>query len=174
MEIIVCPLSQITRQVRVHRPSRVVSLLDPDTPWPNILGEGVTNHLKIGVHDISEPQRGCIDPQAHHIRDILEFLHPWDRAAPLVIHCYAGISRSTATAFVAACLHNPSADEHALALALREASPTATPNRRLVALADAELDRGGRMSRAIEAIGRGASWEEIGEAQPFAISAHHG
>jgi predicted protein tyrosine phosphatase len=174
MTILVCPLSQVTKQVRAHRPNRVVSLLDPDTPWPDVLQQGVANHLKVGVHDISEAQTGCTDPQAHHMRDILAFLGAWDRTAPLLIHCYAGISRSTATAFIAACLHNPDADEALLAQKLRSASPTATPNRRLVALADGAMGREGRMSRAIAAIGRGAHWNEIGEATPFAISAHHG
>ena len=55
-----------------------------------------------------------------------------------------------------------------IALALRAASPTASPNRRFVALADAELGRGGRMTRAIEKrSGAAPDWFEIGEAQPF-------
>jgi predicted protein tyrosine phosphatase len=88
----------------------------------------------------------------------------------MLIHCYAGISRSTATAYIAACVHNPEADEHGIARALRTASPTATPNRRFIALADAALARNGRMNRAIEAIGRGfPRWPEIPEAQPFAL-----
>lgn len=47
-------------------------------------------------------------------------------------------------------------EEVALADALRSAAPFATPNRRLVALADAALDRQGRMVEAVAAIGRGA------------------
>ena len=61
-------------------------------------------------------------------------------------------------------------DEEEIALALRAASPTASPNRRFIALADAELARGGRMSRAIESIGRGGTWLEIGEAKPFTLA----
>ncbi len=76
---------------------------------------------------------------------------------------------STATAYITACAQNPGADETEIALALRESSPTASPNRRFVALADAVLARNGRMSRAIESIGRGGTWETIGEAQPFAL-----
>jgi predicted protein tyrosine phosphatase len=38
---------------------------------------------------------------------------------------------------------------------LRAASPSATPNRLIVSYADALLGRNGRMSRAIEKIGRG-------------------
>jgi predicted protein tyrosine phosphatase len=72
------------------------------------------------------------------------------------MHCYAGISRSTAGAYVAACALNPRRDELAIARALRLASPTATPNYRIVALADQALGRAGRMTTAIEHIGRGA------------------
>ena len=75
----------------------------------------------------------------------------------------------TATAYITACLHNPAVDEGEIAWALREASPNAFPNRRFVALADAELGRSGRMSKAIVDIGDGASWLDIGENIPFSI-----
>src|SRR5262249_38174958 len=76
-------------------------------------------------------------------------------AKPLVVHCYAGISRSTAGAYVAACALNPRRDELAIARQLRRASATATPNSRFVALADRMLCREGRMVAAIDAIGPG-------------------
>jgi predicted protein tyrosine phosphatase len=101
--------------------------------------------------------------------EILEFIETWDRAAPILIHCYAGISRSTATAFITACVHNPAIEEEEIAHALRAASHVAWPNRRLVALADAELGRNGRMVAAIDAIGPGRSWEEFGENTPFEL-----
>ena len=74
---------------------------------------------------------------------------------PLDFHCFAGISRSTAAAYIAACTLAPERSERAIALALREASPTATPNARMVALADDLLGRGGRMVDAVRRIGRG-------------------
>jgi predicted protein tyrosine phosphatase len=81
----------------------------------------------------------------------------WDRAAPLVVHCYAGISRSSAAAYTTACALNPNRDEAEIAKALRRASAIATPNIRIVELADAALGRKGRMVRAIEGIGLGQS-----------------
>ena len=53
------------------------------------------------------------------------------------------------------CALNPAIPEEDVALRLRAASPTATPNPRVVALADKALRRGGRMVAAIERIGRG-------------------
>jgi len=77
-----------------------------------------------------------------------------------VIHCFAGISRSTASAFIVACALDPQRDEHDIARAIRDSSATASPNTRLVALADALLAREGRMVAAIDAIGRGVIAEE--------------
>jgi predicted protein tyrosine phosphatase len=68
-------------------------------------------------------------------------------------------------------MHNPGADEEEIALAIRDASPTASPNRRIVALADAALGRGGRMTDAIESIGRGMISDE---ATPFSIPSSFG
>jgi predicted protein tyrosine phosphatase len=88
----------------------------------------------------------------------------------LVVHCWAGISRSTAAAFAALCAINPDVDEELIARRLREASPTAYPNRLMIRLADAALGRRGRMMQAIEGIGRGVV---AVEAVPFALRADH-
>lgn len=168
MTIHVCPLSIAPELARRQKVSHVISLLDPHTPFPVIQDVG-QRHLCIEVHDIEDDEDGMDPLCAARAKRILEFVGGWDRTHPILIHCYAGISRSTATAFITACAHNPSVDEEAIALALRQASPSASPNRRFVALADAELGRGGRMSRAIETIGRGGSWLDIGEARAFSI-----
>jgi hypothetical protein len=86
---------------------------------------------------------------------LVTFLDRWDRKQPLVIHCFAGISRSTAAAFISACALSPKSDEAAIAMRLRSASRTASPNPRLVALADDFLGRHGRMKAAIAKIGYG-------------------
>jgi len=171
MDIIVCPLSRVPDIARQHRPSHVVSLLDPGTAFPSLAGFGDERHLRVPIHDIEMEMDGFDALCDRRMRTILDFVTGWERDEPILIHCYAGLSRSTATAFITACAHNPGFDEEEIALALREASPFASPNRRFVALADAELGRGGRMTRAIENIGRGASWLDIGENTPFTLSA---
>ena len=90
----------------------------------------------------------------------------WERERPLVFHCFAGISRSTAAAYIAACVLAPERSEDEIAWALREASPTATPNARMIAVADELLGRRGRMVDAVRAIGRGA---EGFEGTPFTL-----
>lgn len=113
------------------------------------------NHLKVEMDDIIEETAGFVAPTAAHVERVLDFVRRWSRDAPLVIHCYAGISRSTASAFAAACLLNPHRDETAIARQIRLASPSALPNRLIVALADAALGRNGRMVKAIDAMGPG-------------------
>jgi predicted protein tyrosine phosphatase len=103
---------------------------------------------------------------SHIVSRYLAFMQKWDRKAPIVVHCYAGISRSTAAAFSAFCAARPDLDEAEVALRLRRRSPEATPNTRIVAIADEILGRSGRMVRAIEKIGRGA---EAAEGSVFAF-----
>ena len=118
----------------------------------------------IAVSDIAAAQEGHVLAEEAHVERILAFVRAWPREKPLVIHCYAGISRSPAAAYIAACALHPERDEAELARALRAASPSATPNRRFVELADRLLGREGRMVAAIDSIGRGA---EAFEGAPF-------
>jgi predicted protein tyrosine phosphatase len=115
------------------------------------------NHLLLDMDDISIPLDGYVLPGEEHVTRLVEFVTGWDRSAPLVVHCYAGISRSTAGAFIAACALNPKRDERAIARLIRDASPTAQPNLRLVALADTLLGRKGRMVKAVDSLGPGLS-----------------
>jgi predicted protein tyrosine phosphatase len=151
----VCSLSRLHQTVAQTGARHVVTLLK-DAELVQRPGSITSeNHLILGMDDITGPLEGYIAPADEHVTKLLDFVRGWDRAAPLVMHCYAGISRSTAGAYVAACALNPRRDEHTIARKLRLASPTATPNQRIVALADRALGRGGRMTAAIEQIGRG-------------------
>jgi len=124
------------------------------------------NHLILSMDDISQPLDGYELPGEAHVYRLVEFVGGWDRATPMVVHCYAGISRSTAAAFVTACALNPQRDEMQIAKAIRDASPTASPNIRIVTLADQHLGRGGRMVRAIETLGPA---ESAYEGVPFRL-----
>ncbi len=113
------------------------------------------NHLILGMDDITDPIDGYTHPCEEHVTQLVEFVQGWNRKTPMVIHCYAGISRSTAGAFVTACALNPNRNEAAIARAIRDASATAMPNLRIVTLADQLLGRSGRMIKAVEALGPG-------------------
>ena len=124
------------------------------------------NHLVLTVDDISTPADGYIVPARDHVQRLIDFVGAWDRSSPLVIHCFAGISRSTAAAYVAACALNPQRDEMQIAWDIRRASRTAQPNSRIVSIADRLLKRDGRMIRAIDAIGLG---DAATEGHPFRL-----
>lgn len=135
--------------------THVVSLLGPATPHPVLKRLRNGCHLKLSFDDVCEPNGLCTVPSPEHVQDIIEFATAWDRCGGMLIHCWAGISRSTAAAYSAMCALHPEEDEAELAWELRRMSPTATPNRLMVAHADDILGRGGRMRAAVEAIGRG-------------------
>src|SRR4029077_8249974 len=153
--IFVAPLSLVETTVADASVSHLVTLINGETlisTPPSIVPD---RHLRLAMNDICQPQPGLVLPCETHVADLITFARDWDRQAPLLIHCWAGISRSTAAAFISLCALNPEADEIVLAKVLREASRTAYPNRRLVALGDEVLSRQGRMIAAVERIGRG-------------------
>jgi predicted protein tyrosine phosphatase len=168
MSIIVCPLSFVETVCETRRPSHLLSLLDPGHIIPTPKGLGAGRHLRIGVHDICDETEGLIRPDESVVEQVVAFGRGWSGEAPLVVHCWAGVSRSSASAFTLACARNPHADERAIAAEMRRQSVHANPNRRIVALADDLLGRRGRMVDAVDAIGRA---EMVVENRPFEITA---
>jgi predicted protein tyrosine phosphatase len=164
----VCPLSAVPSLVERAKASHLITLLQDEILVERPLGILPERHLRLCVHDIAEPLLGCVHPEPPHIDEIIAFARAWAGQGPMVVHCWAGISRSTAAAYTALCSINPQVPEALIAERLRRASPTAYPNRLMIRLADQALGREGRMVRAIEAIGRGVV---AGEAVPFAIAA---
>ncbi len=165
--IIVGPLNQVQPLIDAHDVSHVVTMLAPDTPHELPKGIAAERHLRLYFHDIVQHMDGHVPPRVADAERLVAFLRAWDRERPMLIHCWAGISRSTAAAYSALCLFRPQTDEVELAFELRQASPSATPNRLIVSLTDAILSREGRMVSAIEKIGRGA---DAFEGKPFRLS----
>jgi len=164
--IYVCPLSRLDETVIGVRARQLVSVLNAGTPMTRPAAIREQDHLLLNMNDIAEAREGLTSPGEEHVRRLLEFATLWDRSSPLVINCYAGISRSTASAYIIASTLSPSRDEAELAATLRRMSPSATPNPLLISIADRVLGRGGRMVQAIRAIGRGA---DAFEGTPFAL-----
>ena len=151
----VCSLARLHDTVRETGARHVVTLIKDVTLVHRPASITPENHLLLDMDDINEHIEGYVVPGEAHVGDLLRFVRAWPREAPLVVHCFAGISRSTAGAFVTACALNPARDETVIARALRDASPTAMPNMRIVSLADRMLGRNGRMIMAIQSIGPG-------------------
>ena len=162
----VCSLARLHDTVQETGARHIVTLLKVIDRVQRPATVEEANHLILGMDDITEPLEGYTHPGEEHVSRLIEFAERWDRKAPMVIHCYAGISRSTASAFAAVCALNPHRDEIEIAKKIRAASPIASPNRRIVSLADRALGREGRMLRALDEMGPGAM---MVEGRPFVI-----
>ena len=94
----VCGLRHVPATIARIGARHLVSVIDaeflPDTPS----AIRRDRHLKLDMHDITEVQSGLTPPAAEHVAELLDFVQRWDKDAPLLIHCFAGVSRSTAAA----------------------------------------------------------------------------
>jgi len=162
----VCSLAALPSTVQSTGASHILTVMGDIRRVQRPASVREANHLMISMDDINEPADGLVTPSEDHIEKVLAFVRGWDRQAPLVVHCFAGISRSTASAFAAACALNPHRDEVMIARQMRRASPTAFPNRLIVSLADRVLGRNGRMLRALDEIGPG---DMSIEGHPFCV-----
>lgn len=166
--ILVSPLGTIGEMAARHGAREMISLMADNHSFhrPGIVDPA--RHLTIAVNDIVAAGReGLVVPQAAHVAAIIDFARAWDRATPLLVHCWMGVSRSPAAALIAALAVSPELNDFELASSLRAASPQATPNARLVELGDEALAREGRLIAAVKTIGRGVDY--AGDT-PFAIA----
>jgi predicted protein tyrosine phosphatase/ADP-ribose pyrophosphatase YjhB (NUDIX family) len=104
--IYVAPLSLVEVTVADAKVSHLVTLINGDTAIATPPSIGPDRHLRLAMNDICEPQPGLVLPSVGHVDDLIRFARDWDRQAPLLIHCWAGISRSTAAAYIALCALN--------------------------------------------------------------------
>lgn len=155
--IVVSPLHRIAELAVRHKAREMITLMAENQDFHRPAVISAERHLKIGVNDITFAGTGnLVAPQERHVQEVIAFARRWDQSAPLLIHCWMGVSRSPAAALIASLAVAPDDDEQALALRLRTASPYATPNSRLIEIGDSLLGRGGRLVAAVKAIGRGA------------------
>ena len=103
----VCSLALLHDTVATTGARHVVSLLGSEDNLMRPPGVAPGNHLWLQFHDINEPRDGHVHPASAHVEQLIGFVERWERASPLVVHCYAGVSRSTAAAFVSGVRAQP-------------------------------------------------------------------
>lgn len=153
--ILVAPLSAVEGAIRRYRPSHLVTLLSPEHMIETPEGLAPESHLRLGLNDVADAAFSDAPPTERHIEKLIGFGRGWSAEAPMLVHCWAGVSRSTAAAYILLCDRFGAGSETDIAKALRIRMPHACPNPLMVELADRTLERGGCMVRAVEAIGRG-------------------
>ena len=164
----VCALRHMPEMVERTGARHLISAINAD--FLPVTPATICRHLKLDMHDIIETQPATTAPSSVHVKALLDFVKSWDKQAPILIHCYAGLSRSTAAAFISLCALNPRTPEKIIARALRRSSDTASPNRWFVGLADSALNREGRMVSALHSMGQNRIATEC---IPFEIKALH-
>jgi predicted protein tyrosine phosphatase len=133
--------------------THILSILDPEWPDPSAF-EAFDPHFRatLRFHDAIEPNPGVLLPQKTDVEAILAFGRDAGEAARLLIHCHAGISRSTAATLMILAQAHPHEAEDAIADRLVEIRPQAWPNSRMIGFADELLDRDGRLVAATATI----------------------
>lgn len=151
-EIIVAPLTHVEVLTQRENPSFIISAIGADFMPPTPPGYDPARHIKLAMHDIAEAEFDLKPPKRAQAELIIETALRWDRTAPLLIHCYAGVSRSGAAALMTMAALNPGR-EHDAAQAIRAASSWAWPNSKLIKDADDVLGCNGRLIEAAANIG---------------------
>ena len=125
----ICSLAALPDTVKATGASHVLTVIANVDQVQRPASVLEANHLRVQMDDITEHMDGFMAPSDAHIEKVLAFVRGWARRAPMVVHCYAGISRSTASAFAAACMLNPHRDEIEIAKQIRARSARLTIRR---------------------------------------------
>src|ERR1700677_2369983 len=134
--------------------THVLSILDPDWVEPPAF-QAFAPHARVTLyfHDAIEPGPGIILPEVADVEAILGFGRDLgDDLGHLLIHCHAGISRSTAAMAMILAQAFPQLSEGAIVERLFAIRPQAWPNSRMIGFADELLGRAGRFMAAVTGI----------------------
>ena len=122
----------------------LVSIGDGDDPLPNGY-ENAEQKLRLRIADVVSDE-GATEDDIQQIICLAEQLK--SRSGKLLVHCEAGVSRSTAVALIIyACWLGPGREHEAMRRVIGQ-RPQAIPNQRMVRLADHLLQLGGRLLEA--------------------------
>ena len=154
----VCGIDELDGH-RSTRASHVLSILDPDFPVPEAFGSyGEHAKLELRFHDIIEDDPGQIAPGPEHVDALLAFGRDLraERSEParLLVHCHAGVSRSTASMALILAQAMPEQPAEAILRTIYRLRDKAWPNLRLIELGDRRLDRHGTLVAATHALHR--------------------
>jgi len=122
----------------------LVSIGDGEDPLPEGY-ENAERKVRLRIADVVT-EAGATEEDVRGIIQLAEQLR--SESGTLLIHCEAGISRSTATALIIyACWLGQGHEDEAMERVITQ-RPYAIPNRRMVALADNLLELDGRLLQA--------------------------
>lgn len=160
-------MQRIDETIAATGATRLVSVVNAHLMPPTPDSIAPADHLKLPMSDARPPRGSGQHPSRPMIEQLVEFIRGWPQDAPVLIHCFSGLNRSPAAAYIALATLNPEVPETLIAYRLRAASETAAPNITMVGVADLVLARHGHLISAIELIGPG---QPAAEGRPFTLS----
>ena len=139
--------------------THVLSILDPGWPDPPVFAEFAPHRrLALRFNDITDPAPDRLLPSRGDVERLLAFGRELDELAEshLLVHCHAGVSRSTAATALILAQAYPDRPAPAVLDAVVQIRPRAWPNLRMLEFGDALLGRNGEIVAAVSAVYRRA------------------
>lgn len=152
----VCGISELPSHAQAGV-THVLSILDPDDAAPDcFMSYPAHDRLDLRFHDIIAPEPGLVAPERAHVEALLAFGRAVNATygAHLLVHCHMGVSRSTAAMAALLAQSHPEAAAEAVFEHVARIRPQAWPNSRIIAHADALLDRNGHLLDSLASLYR--------------------
>lgn len=139
----------VMERVAAVSATHLISMLDPGDRVKRPHSIPGSNHLELWFEDEEDPSH-VNAPQIHHCRRILEFGNDLPSDSVIVVHCFAGMCRSTASA-LALFIQKHGIDSmwHARQWLLED-RPRALPNMLMAEHFDTLLDCNGEFVKLCE------------------------
>ena len=142
-KILVCGIDELAGHCET-RVTHVLSILDPGWPIPEAFGSfGAHAKLELRFNDAIEPRPGVALPDSADVDRLLAFGRGLAAGDSLLVHCHAGVSRSSAAMALLVAQAVPDASGRQVFAEILRIRPQIWPNLRIVELGDAALGRGG-------------------------------
>jgi predicted protein tyrosine phosphatase len=165
MRITICGIPELGEHCAAGV-THVLSILDPNWPDPDAFADFPPHRREaLRFHDVIAPVSPItVVPSAEHVARLLEFgreVTAAGRDTHLLIHCHAGISRSTASAALLLAQAEPAREAADIFAEIARLRPRAWPNLLLLEYGEAALGRDGEFTAAVA-----AQYRRVADADP--------
>jgi predicted protein tyrosine phosphatase len=152
--VTICGIEELAEHCAIGV-THVLSILDPTAPEPPAFGAfGEHERLELRFDDVIEERPDAAAPQRHHVAQLLDLGRTLPAAgeAHLLVHCHAGISRSTAATTLILAQARPEIPATLILARIRGIRDKAWPNLRMIEFGEDLLGRSGEFSDAVGAV----------------------
>ncbi len=122
----------------------VITIEDSLVDEPLRINQGDCPQLVLCFDDIASPKDDLVLPNKKHVQSALNFADEL-RGGSLLIHCHAGISRSSAVALAIIAKGLGAGIEKQACIELEQVNPNSAPNALVIRFADEILERDGAL-----------------------------